>query len=104
MSKRLSLFDKLIGEGSKDPFHFYARALELRSLGRSADALGALEQVTREFPDYVPSYLIAAQLALEASDPARARALCDEGILAARRAHNDHALGELTELRSTLPD
>jgi len=104
MSKRLEMFDKLIGGGSKDPFHHYARALELRSLGRNADSLTSLVQVTEDYPDYVPSYLIAAQLASETSDAARARALCDAGILAARRSHNDHALGELTELRGTLPD
>lgn len=104
MSKRLEMFDKLIGNGSKDPFHHYARALELRSLDRKSDALRSLLQVTEDFPDYVPSYLIAAQLAMEANDPARARELCDAGILAARRTHNDHALGELSELRGTLPE
>jgi hypothetical protein len=104
MSKRLEMFDKLIDGGSKDPFHHYARALELRSLGRNADALHALLQVTTDYPDYVPSYLIAAQLASEATDTSRARELCDAGILAARRTHNDHALGELTELRGTLAD
>ena len=31
MSKRLELFDKLIAGGSQDPFHHYARAMELRS-------------------------------------------------------------------------
>lgn len=105
MSKRLELFDKLINGGSKDPFHHYARALELRSLDRKADALAALEQVTQDFPDYVPSYLIAAQLAMEAGEGGaeRARALCDAGLMAARRTRNDHALGELTELRATLP-
>jgi predicted Zn-dependent protease len=104
MSKRLEMFDKLIGGGSKDPFHHYARALELRSLDRKTDALSALLQVTQDYPDYVPSYLIAAQLAMESNDVARARELCEAGILAARRTHNDHALGELTELRGTLPD
>jgi hypothetical protein len=113
MSERLELFDKLISGGSKDPFHHYARALELRSIERKTDAYLALVQVTQDYPDYVPSYLIAAQLAMEvggqgeggqAGDAGRARELCEAGILAARRSHNDHALGELTELLSTLPD
>lgn len=104
MSKRLALFDKLIAEGSKDPFHHYARALELRSLERRADALAALTEVTRQFPDYVPSYLIAAQLAAEAGDTAGARALCEAGLESAQRSHNDHALGELSEFLGTLPE
>jgi hypothetical protein len=98
MSKRLALFDKLIAEGSKDPFHHYARALELRSLGRSDDAFAALLGVTQSFPDYVPSYLIAGQLAQQLGQTEQARALVEAGIAAAKRAGNDHALSELTSL------
>ena len=102
MSKRLELFDKLLAGGSKDPFHHYARALELRSLGRGTEALEALAAVTREFPDYVPSYLIAAQLASQEADARAAQDFCDRGVLAAERAGNEHALGELRDLRATL--
>jgi tetratricopeptide (TPR) repeat protein len=102
MSKRLALFDKLIGEGSKDPFHHYARALELRSLGRSDEALAALVQVTDSFADYVPSYLIGAQLAQEKGDAQRARELATRGVAVAQRTGNDHALSELTSLLDSL--
>jgi hypothetical protein len=101
MSKRLEMFDKLLATGSQDPFHHYARALELRSLGRGTEALAALSQVTRDFPDYVPSYLIAAQLAAQ-SDTLLAQDFCDRGVLAAQRAGNEHALAELRDLRATL--
>lgn len=101
MSKRLEMFDKLLAGGSRDPFHHYARALELRSLGRGSEALAALAQVTRDFPDYVPSYLMAAQLAAQ-SDTGLAKDFCDRGVSAAERAGNEHALGELRELRATL--
>jgi hypothetical protein len=100
MSKRLEMFDKLLATGSQDPFHHYARALELRSLGRGTEALAALSQVTRDFPDYVPSYLIAAQLAAQ-SDTLLAQDFCDRGVLAAQRAGNEHALAELRDLRAT---
>jgi hypothetical protein len=102
MSKRLEMLDKLLAAGSKDPFHHYARALELRSLARGTEALAALAQVTREFPDYVPSYLIAAQLAAQAADLQAAKDFCDRGVRAAERAGNEHALAELRELRGTL--
>lgn len=103
MSKRLELFDKLLAQGSRDPFHHYARALELRSLGRDPDALQALAGLIEAFPAYVPSYLMAAQLAAAAGDVARAGTFCDQGLAAARREGNDHALGELTEFRASLP-
>jgi hypothetical protein len=103
MSKKLELFDKLIAGGSTDPFHHYARALELRSLGRPVDALEALVAVTASFPEYVPSYLIAAQLAQELGSPERARGLTARGVEVATRVGNDHALSELTALLSALP-
>ncbi len=102
MSKRLALFDKLLAEGSKDPFHHYARALELRSLGRNQDAYEALVGVTDTFPEYVPSYLIAAQLAQQAGDIAAAKGLVTRGMEAARKAGNEHALSELGSLADSL--
>jgi plasmid replication initiation protein len=102
MNKRLELFDKLIANGTSDPFHFYARAMELRSLERKAEALEAFVDLTKRFADYVPSYLMAAQLAQEAGDSGKARALASAGIEAAHKAGDEHAASELTALRDTL--
>jgi hypothetical protein len=102
MSKRLALFDKLISEGSKDPFHHYARALELRSLGRNQEALDAMVGVTETFVEYVPSYLMAAQLAQQLGDATRAKGLAERGVEAAKRAGNEHALSELSSLLDSL--
>ena len=103
MNKRLELFDKLIANGSTDPFHYYARAMELRSLERKAEALAEFVALTQRFADYVPSYLMAAQLAQEAGDASQARALTDAGIETARRAGDEHAVSELSALRDALP-
>lgn len=102
MSKRLALFDKLIAEGSSDPFHHYARALELRSLGREREAYEALLGVTERFPDYVPTYLMAAQLAQQLGTSEDARRLAEQGIECAKRAGNEHALSELSSLLEAL--
>jgi tetratricopeptide (TPR) repeat protein len=104
MSKRLELFDKLLAGGSTDPFHHYARALELRSLGRREDALGALAGTLTAFPDYVPSYLMAAQLAAELGQGADAAGYAQRGIDTARRVGNGHALSELESLLAGLSD
>lgn len=102
MSKRLALFDKLLADGSKDPFHHYARAMELRSLARNDEAYAAMAAVAETFPDYVPSYLMAAQLAQQAGDLGAARSLLTRGIEAAQKAGNEHALSELTSLLDSL--
>ena len=102
MSKRLEMLEKLVNGGSRDPFHHYARALELRSLGRKDEALTALEGVIASFADYVPSYLMAAQLSQELADTARARSFAEAGVRAAKKAKNDHALSELESLLAGL--
>lgn len=102
MSKRLELFDKLIARGTSDPFHYYARAMELRSLARGEEALAGFADVIARFPDYVPSYLMAAQLAREREDAPRAREFATAGMAAAKRAGDEHALSELTAFHDAL--
>lgn len=102
MSKRLEVIELMIAKGSKDPFHHYARAMELRSLDRRDDALRAFEDVVSSFPAYVPTYLMAAQVALEIGDVAKARQHADTGIERARAAGDGHALSELTTFRAGL--
>jgi predicted RNA polymerase sigma factor len=101
-SKRLQVIEAILAKGSKDPFHHYARAMELRSIDRKDESLAALDELTRLYPAYVPTYLMAAQLAQELGRTDEARAFADRGIERARAAHDDHALSELTTLRSTL--
>jgi tetratricopeptide (TPR) repeat protein len=102
MSKRLQVIEAIIAKGSRDPFHFYARGMELRSAGRKDEALTALDKVAIDFPAYVPTYLMAAQVAQELGRPDDARRYADLGIERARTAGDDHALSELNTLRSTL--
>lgn len=103
MSKRLELFDKLIAGGSRDPFHHYARAMELRSLKRDPEALEGFATLTAQFPDYVPSYLMAAQLAQALGELTRAREFAASGIASAQRGGDEHAESELRALLATLP-
>ena len=100
--KRLALLEQMIAKGSTDPFHHYARAMELRALDRAADALQAYEEVAQRFPEYVPTYLMGAQLAKELGRPERARELLQIGMAAAEAQGNDHALSEMSTLLGTL--
>jgi predicted Zn-dependent protease len=102
MSPRLTMLDKLIAKGSQDPFVHYARAMELRSLGRSADAMQAFRDLREHFPAYVPTYLMAGQLAVEGADTDTARHFLEQGIARAREAGDSHAEGELTKALDSL--
>lgn len=103
MSARLAMFDKLIAKGTSDPFVYYGRAMELRGLGRGAEALDAFAAMRESFPTYVPQYLMAGQLAAELGQVAAARAVMEQGILQAEQAGDSHAHSELTSALSSLP-
>jgi predicted Zn-dependent protease len=85
----------MIERGATDPFVHYAHAMELRSLGRLDEGLEALREVIARFPDYVPSYLMAGQVATELERVEDARALLSEGSSVAQRVSDAHALSEL---------
>lgn len=103
MSKRLEMFDKMIAKGSSDPFVFYGRAMELRTLGRAAEALEAFSALREQFPAYVPTYLMAGQLAAETGQYALAREFMEHGLRQAEQAGDSHAHAEISSALSSLP-
>ena len=100
--KRLAMIEAILAKGSKDPFHHYARAMELRSAGRLEEALSAFGEVESRFPDYVPTYLMTAQTAQQIGHLDAARAACERGITAARKAGDGKTLGEIEAFLSGL--
>jgi len=99
---RLSMLKKMVEAGSKDPFHWYALAMEHRSLGHLEDALAGYADVKARFPDYVPTYLMAGQVAAELERPEDARTWLSEGLVAAKKASDGKALTEIQQLLDTL--
>lgn len=93
--ERLALLEQMIEKGSTDPFHHYARAMELRSLGRLEDALEAYRDVAERFEDYVPTYLMAAQVAQELDREEDARRFAERGLERAQAKGDGHAASEL---------
>ena len=102
MSERLRMIEKLLEQGSSEPFHWYARAMELRSLGRLEEALEAYAEVRDRFADYVPTYLMAAQVAQELDREDDARVWAERGVEAAQAKGDAHAARELEQFLATL--
>jgi predicted Zn-dependent protease len=92
---RLAMLEAMIESGNREPFVRYARAMELRARARISEALEALLEVIASDPAYVPSYLMAAQVAIELGRRDEARALLESGIPRARAAGDSRAVGEL---------
>jgi len=97
MSKRLEFLEKTLASGSVDPFHRYAYALELKSVGRYEDALKAFEALRQAKPDYVPQYLMAGGVAQQLGKKDDAKKWLEEGLVRARAAGDAHALSEIQQ-------
>lgn len=95
MNKRLERLERIIAQGTSDPFVRYARALELRGLGQLQQALAAFDEVRALHPDYVPTFLMAGQIATELDRIADARTWLEQGIAVAKAARDEHARSEL---------
>jgi predicted Zn-dependent protease len=78
-----------------DPFPRYGVAMELRKLGQLEPAREAFAELVQAHPDYVPAYLMFGNLLVELGARAEAAKIFAQGIQAASRAGNMHALGEL---------
>lgn len=99
---RLEMIEAMLAKGSTDPFHWYARAMELRSLERLEEALESFGEVRARFPDYVPTYLMAAQVAQELDRVDEARSWAELGVERARATGDAHAARELAQLLDLL--
>lgn len=102
MNKRLSMLEKLTASGSADSFAWYALALEYRKEARIDDALRTFATLRERDPSYVPMYLMAGQMLVEADRKQEAREWLEAGIALAQSRGDSKTLGELeAELANT---
>lgn len=99
---RLAMLQQFVAKTPNDPFARYGLAMEFKKRGMLIEANAAFAELIQRHPEYVPAYLMAGQSLLAAGDPAGALDVFTRGVLAARAAGNDHALGELEAARAAL--
>lgn len=95
MNKRLLMLEKMIASGSADSFAHYAYALELKKEGRIDDALAAFSTLREKDESYVPQYLMAGQMLIDAARKDEARNWLEPGLEVARSQGDTKALGEI---------
>ena len=95
MNKRLEMLEKLTSSGKADAFAHYALALEYRKEGRVDDALRAFATLKAEDEGYLPMYLMAGQMLVEAERAAEARGWLEAGLTLARARGDGKTAGEL---------
>jgi tetratricopeptide (TPR) repeat protein len=88
-----------------DPANAFARyglAMELNSQGKADAALTEFATLIGHNPDYVPAYQMSAQALAKLGRTEEALARLHEGIAAANRTGNQHALAEMDAMREEL--
>ena len=102
MADRVDLLKRFVQENPDDPFPRYGLAMEYRRLGRVAEALDLFEALRRDFPDYLPQYLMHGQLLAAEGRVEEARAVLEAGAALAETQGEAHALSELREALEAL--
>ncbi len=88
-----------------DPANAFARyglAMEHINHGHTDDALTEFATLIHHNPDYVPAYQMSAQTLAKLDRTQEALDRLHQGIAAANRAGNQHALAEMEALRDDL--
>jgi predicted Zn-dependent protease len=95
MNKRLLMLEKMVQSGQADSFARYALALEYKKEGQVERALEAFSALRAHDPSYLPQYLMAGQMLIDADQKDAARAWLEAGLVLARSAGNSHSASEL---------
>jgi tetratricopeptide (TPR) repeat protein len=90
-----------------DPTNAFARyglAMEHSSQGNTEAALAEFTILIQHNPDYVPAYQMSAQTLAKQGRTEEALTRLHEGIAAANRTNNQHALAEMDAMREELQE
>lgn len=101
MDKLFALKDIL----SQDPNNAFARyglAMELASIGQISESLAEFDALVKANPDYSAGYFMAAQTLASSGRNAEAIQKLRDGIAAATRTGNRHAISEMQAMLDEL--
>lgn len=92
---RIATFRSFIARTPTDPFPRYGLAMELKTRGDLAEAWAAFSELVDQFPDYVPTYLMAGGTLVALGRKDEAADVYRKGIEVATRRGDQHARREL---------
>jgi predicted Zn-dependent protease len=99
---RREKLEELLAKNPSDAFTLYGLALECKNSGDFPAAETQFRALLKTNPDYVPGYQMYAQSLAQNNRIEDAKAILSQGIQAASRTGNHHALSEMEGLLSEL--
>lgn len=99
---RRELLESFVAQKPDDAFSRYGLAMECLNTGDPAAAESNFRELLQRNPEYVPAYLMFAQMLAKQSRNDDAREVLHQGIAAASKAANGHARSEMETLLNDL--
>ncbi len=99
---RLEMLTQFLETNPNDAFARYGLAMEYARLGNDAAALEQFGKLLQIHPDYSNGYFMAAQTLAKNSRTEEAKKMLQNGIEAAKRTGNKHALSEMSGMLEEL--
>ena len=99
---RRQMLEEFVARKPDDAFSRYGLAMECMNGGDPAAADTHFHALLERNPDYIPAYLMYAQLLARESRPAEAKGILSTGITAAAKKGDQHAASEMETLLNEL--
>jgi Tfp pilus assembly protein PilF len=96
---KLAALQEILAMDPGNAFARYGLAMEHIAQGNPEAALVEFDSLIVHSPDYVPAYQMSAQTLVTLGRIDAALERLDEGIAAAQRTGNQHALAEMSAMR-----
>jgi thioredoxin-like negative regulator of GroEL len=99
---RREILEEFLDQKPGDAFSRYGLAMECMNNGDTAAADRQFRALLERSPDYVPAYLMYAQMLAREARIGEAKHVLSSGIAAAAKAGNQHARSEMEALLGDL--
>jgi tetratricopeptide (TPR) repeat protein len=99
---KIAALNEILQLDRSNAFARYGLAMERAAQGNPEAALTEFDTLIGYNPDYVPAYQMSAQTMVKLGRTDAALARLHEGIAAANRTGNQHALAEMEAMREEL--
>jgi tetratricopeptide (TPR) repeat protein len=99
---RLQMLTKFLEQNPGDAFARYGLAMEYAKTGQTEQALAEFSRLLELHPDYTNGYFMAAQTLERNGRTPEAKKMLEQGVEAAHRTGNKHALVEMSGMLEEL--
>ncbi|HET6840092.1 MAG TPA: tetratricopeptide repeat protein [Candidatus Angelobacter sp.] len=99
---RMQMLAQVLEQNPSDAFARYGLAMEHARMGQNDSALNEFSKLLQMHPDYTNGYFMAAQTLVKVDRNEEAKKMLENGIAAAKRTGNRHALSEMSGMLDEL--